>query len=213
MGSRILSIQAGLPRSFEHFNKKRNTTETWTSGIYKHSIGSSVFISKNGIEGDDQADLKFHGGPDRALLIFARAHYPLFESFIGKEIPQGGFGENLTVDYFDEREIAIGDHFLVGNALIEISQPRLPCFKLGRRLESPQIVDEVLQQRKGGIYARVLKEGHISIDDELELVQRPFPEWTASRAMDTYLDADNENRRELGSLPAISELWREKCLS
>lgn len=213
MGSKVISIQAGMPKTFEHLNEKRQAVETWTSGIFKQSAGQTVTVSKDGIEGDGQADLRYHGGPDRALLLFSKSHYPYFESFISKEIPNGGFGENFTLDFFEETDVAIGNTYRVGTAIIEISQPRLPCFKLGRRLDAPQIVDEVLDRRKGGVYARVLEEGTVSVTDELDLISCPHPNWTIHRAIDVYLSPETESKSELGSLSAISQLWREKCLS
>lgn len=212
MTASILSLQVGMPKSFEHFNEKQQITETWSSGVYKQSAGSSVIFTTIGIDGDGQDDLKHHGGPDRAVLLFSKSHYSYFEEFIGTAIPDGGFGENVTIDEFLETEICVGDRFKVGESEIEISQPRLPCFKLGRRLGAPEIVEEVLNQRKGGIYARVTREGKVSVGDQFELIDRPNPDWSISRAVDVFLSKAGDLRKELGSVAAISELWRTRCL-
>lgn len=210
MSATVLSIQVGLPKEFLHQGKADNAETTWSSGIYKDTIEGPLFVDSEGVAGDGQADLKHHGGPDRRLLIFSKGHYPYFEEFIGKEIPHGGFGENLTVDNFNEDEVCIGDTYRIGGAVIEVSQPRLPCFKLGRRLDAPEIVSEVLDQRKGGIYARILEPGEIHSGDSIELISRPHPGWTIKHAMDVFLAKGHPRKAELGQLTQLSQLWLDR---
>ena len=198
----ILSIQVGMPKSYLHGDES-----SWESGIVKYATAEPVMASANGIVGDGQSDLRFHGGPDRAILVFAKPNYAEFEAILGREIPHGGFGENITADGLPE--VDIGDIWTLGTAKIEISQPRLPCFKLGRRLENDDIVSSVMDARKGGWYARVIEDGFIQGGDAITLIDRPHPTWTIHRTFDVFL-ANSPDRAELAQLPALSQLWRDR---
>lgn len=202
--ARILSIQVGLPRERQHHDSP------WTTGIFKDPVSGPVRATADGLSGDGQADPRFHGGPDRAILLYSKANYPTFEAIIGRPIPPGGFGENFTLDALNEDEVCLGDIWVTDRIRIEVSQPRLPCYKLGRRLDAPEIVKAVMDRRRGGWYARVLTEGVVEPGDELRLVDRPFPQWSISKAFHNFLTGQNE--AELGSIPALSALWRDRLL-
>lgn len=208
----VLSIQVGLPKAYTHSGRADNQDSVWSSGIFKSEVEGPVFVSQEGLTGDGQADLKHHGGPDRVLLLYSKSHYDHFEIFIGKQIPHGGFGENLTIDHFLEDEVCLGDTYQIGEAVIEVSQPRIPCFKLGRRLDAPEIVREVLDTRKGGIYARVLQSGNLQAGNTIERLTRPHPEWTITRALDVFLAKNHADKAELGNLTQLSELWRTRLV-
>lgn len=207
----ILSIQAGKPQAMLHQDPRDGKESEWVSGIFKAEAPGPVWVGKENLDGDGQADLQFHGGPDRAVLLFNIRHYADYEPKRESKIPNGGFGENLTVEGPDEREVCLGDRWVCGDVVLEVSQPRLPCFKLGRRLEFPEVVKLTTDARAAGWYCRVLREGFLQAGDTLRLEARPHPEWTICRAFETYASAnDAEAVRSLLEVPAISQLWRER---
>lgn len=183
----------------------------WSSGIFKQPVRGPVKVTRDGFEGDGQADLRVHGGPDRAALLFPVPNYALVAHLTPFPIPFGGFGENLSLDGSGEDEVCIGDVFGVGGAVMEVSQPRLPCFKLGRRLGNPLVTQAVTNARQGGWYARVLQEGSLREGDALRPLGRPNPTWTIRRAFEVYLTRGPESA-ELAALPALSDLWKSKLL-
>lgn len=203
----ILSIQVGMPTTHEQDPLSKNAHSAWTSGIFKYGVSGPVELTEHGFAGDGQANLKVHGGPDRAVLLFSATNYPAIEAHLNRSIPRGGFGENLTVDHFDESDVCLGDVWQCGPCQVEISQPRLPCANLARRLEAPDIVSVLIKARKGGSYARVVKPGFVSAGDPLQLIERPYPKWTIQRAFACWMeDTDFE---ELEQIPPLSQLWRD----
>lgn len=200
----ILSIQVGKPkRQVTHDGKE------WRSGIYKEPVLGPVWAGKTNLDGDGQQNLNVHGGPDRPVLIVARSGYAHWEQHLAKELPNGAFGENLTVDGQAEDSICLGDVWRSKNVVMEVSQPRLPCNNLSRRLGEEGIHLKIMATYRCGWYLRVLEEGEIEAGETLELVARPHPEWTIERAFRTFLDKDADGREELKSLPSLCQLWKE----
>jgi MOSC domain-containing protein YiiM len=184
---------------------------SWESGIFKFEVKGPVHLGETNLVGDGQADLKHHGGPDRALLLYSAEHYPDWETRFGRPITYGSFGENFTVSHADESTVCIGDRWVSDDIEIEISQPRLPCFKLARRLDMPGLNLEVIANRRGGWYARTLKQGNVERGNKLTLIDRPNPEWTIDRAFLIYMTEkkDRQVLRELHDLPQLSTLWKD----
>jgi len=209
----ILSIQVGLPKVYQNADAPDDGEDrTWESGIFKHTVKGPVWLSETNLTGDGQADLVHHGGPDRALLLYSALHYPDWEVQFGYPVPYGGFGENFTVDEVDEHQVCLGDRWATDDIEIEVSQPRLPCFKLARRLDRPGLNVEVMNNRKGGWYARALKQGNVCEGETLKLIERPNPTWTIDRCFDTFLHQKKDAvvLRELVDLPQLSELWKDR---
>jgi len=200
MVSRIQGVFVGMPRSYGEYE----------SGILKSAVSEPVHVGKVNIAGDGQADLLHHGGGDRAVMMCGLGNYALFEQQLGIQIPHGGFGENLLVDNADEESVCLGDIWETDHFRLQVSQPRLPCFKLANRLDCKEIVQAVTVARRGGWYCRTLREGLVQEGDTLRLVERPHPEWTIARAFEVFLGKDEMVRTELGTLPSLSELWRER---
>lgn len=207
----VLSIQVGLPKEFRHDLYPDDEDRTWTSGIFKETIEGAVELGFEHFQGDGQADLIHHGGTDRAVLIFPKLNYGRWESELGRELPPGAFGENLTIDTLTEDDVCLGDIWETPDVVLEVSQPRLPCFKLARRLESPGLNAKVMRQMAGGWYCRVLKPGAMSAGQELHLTSRPYSSWTIRRAFREYVfEKDNhEALAELAALPCLSQLWKD----
>ncbi len=184
---------------------------SWESGIFKSGIDGPVHLGETNLAEDGQADLKHHGGPDRAVLLYSAEHYPAWENRFARLLNYGSFGENFTVSVADEKTVCIGDIWVSDDIEIEVSQPRLPCFKLARRLDLPGLNLEVVEKRNGGWYARVLKQGNVERGQKLKLVSRPNPAWTIDRAFEIYMK-EKKNREvlsELRDLPQLSTLWKE----
>ncbi len=206
----VLSIQIGMPRILAWSSEADGHESSWESGIYKAPIPQAN-LGIDSLAGDGQADLVHHGGPDRALLLFASEHYPTWASRLGREIPSGGFGENLTTEGVSEDDVCLGDVWRTDSVEIEVSQPRLPCYKLARRLDWPELNVEVMASERAGWYARTRSPGVLRVGDAFRLVERPHPTWTIRRAFHTYVGKpqDVEALRKLSSLGQLSTLWKE----
>jgi len=207
----ILSVQIGLPQTISYPQAKDAHAETWRSGIYKKPVSGAVWASRTNLAGDGQADLSVHGGPDKAVYAYPSEHYPRWRAELGlAEMAFGGFGENLTVSGLLELEVSIGDVYRAGEALLQISQPRGPCWKLARRWGIKGLEKHFSVTGRTGFYLRVLQEGNVETGNGLELVERPAPEWTVLRAHRLLEDfhSDPEAAVQLSELPMLSESCR-----
>lgn len=206
----LVSLQVGLParRGIEGSRDPRKAA--WTSGIYKDAVPGPVMLRRLNFEGDGQADLEVHGGPDKAVLAYGAGHYPGWHEELGLDMRPGAFGENLTIAGLDERTVCIGDVYAIGEALLEVSQPRLPCWKLARKWDLPDLPARVVKTVRGGWYFRVLREGRVASGEPVTLVKRPFPQWTVERVFQAFIHGtDSETAAELANCPALAEGWRE----
>ncbi len=184
------------------------------SGIDKHPVAGPVHLGSTGLAGDHQGDLKRHGGPDKAVHHYPRDHYRAWVDEIGRvsrlEQP-GAFGENVSTLGLTESDVAVGDRFRLGEALLEVSQGRQPCWKLNRRFDLPDMARRVQQTGRTGWYYRIIETGMVSPGDGMQLVERRHPEWTIARLW-RYLYVDTLNRdalREIASLAILPPNWRD----
>ena len=212
------SIQVGKPA--EH-PPNQLTARSWRSGIFKRKVVGPVWLGRENLAGDGQQNQRVHGGPDRALLLYAAAHYLDWAAELGDGLPAGfgpgAFGENFTVSGLDETTVCLGDIYEVGAARIEISQPRLPCANLARRWQLPDLPRRVEATGRGGFYARVLREGEVAAGQLLFRRARPCPDWPIARLSAIHAirreDADEETRAAwagLAECAALSQLWRQQ---
>jgi MOSC domain-containing protein YiiM len=202
----IASLNAGEPQQFEG-------AEHWSSGIFKRPVLGRLSLSETNLAGDGQADLTVHGGPNKAVCVYSVSHYPFWRGELGvPECGPGWFGENFSVDGQDEKSVAVGDTYRAGTALVQISQPRAPCFKLGRRWNRADMPKLVVGTGRTGWYLRVIETGDVECGDALTLVDRPFPLFTIdavnAAAYTRGGKADAELARALADCPALSESWR-----
>ncbi|MBS1718539.1 MAG: MOSC domain-containing protein [Armatimonadetes bacterium] len=211
MTAKILSIQVGMPKEMTYAGRSDGEERTWRSGIFKSKIEGPATLSDTGLIGDGQENLAVHGGPDRAMLIFGQRNYPHWEAHLGRFLEPGSFGENLTVDSLLEDDVCLGDIWETDRVQLQVSQPRLPCSNLGRRLEAPEIVGKIMDAKCGGWYVRAISHGQIEAGETLRLTARPHPHWTIRRAFDVYVfnRSDKEAVAELGAIPEISQLWKD----
>ncbi|SEL29379.1 MOSC domain-containing protein YiiM [Paenibacillus sp. cl141a] len=154
----IVSLNVGKPVTVDYQGKDLST------GIYKQPVEGSLFLSSLNFEGDGQADLIHHGGLDKAVCAYPSEHYPYWERSLGRPMPYAAFGENLTLRGLLEDEVCIGDVYRVGEAVLQVSQPRYPCFKLSQKHGVKDMPARVLNTGYSGFYFRVLEEGSVSAD-------------------------------------------------
>ncbi len=182
----------------------------WITAIFRKEVAHPVFLTATGFEGDQVAERRVHGGPEKAALLYASAHYPKWREEFALPMQPGGFGENLSIDGQDESSVCIGDIYRIGEAEVQISQPRGPCSTLARRWNRTDLVKIVRENHRSGWYIRVLREGKIGMGDSIELIQRPNPEWNIARTSQVNYSRNRalSDLRELISLPELSNNWR-----
>lgn len=208
---RIESIQVGKPVKL---------ASDWTSAIFKSPVAGTVYLSKLNLAGDRQADLNVHGGPDKAVNVYPIEHYrywsqrnrfPFRRRIRLPANPNGSFGENFTVSSLNEDQVCIGDTFEIGNAVVQISQPRQPCWKLARKFKQPKLPFWVQDTGKTGWYFRVLQEGEVEAGNVIELTDRPCSNWSVSKANE-LMHSPQRSLSEVAKFldcPYLSGSWRE----
>jgi MOSC domain-containing protein YiiM len=202
----VVAISVGGPREIEWRGRRVRTS------IFKTPVSRRVAVRRDNVEGDLQADLSVHGGPEKAVYAYPAEHYPFWRSELPDEdLPWGSFGENLTTDGLLESDVRIGDRYRVGTAELVVTQPRMPCYKLGIRFGRPDIVKRFLQSGRSGFYLAVEREGDAGAGDAIDLVARDGRGLTVADVVALYAtDAANQEllarATEHPSLPAA---WRD----
>ncbi len=201
---RLVSVNVGRPRDVEHMGR------IVTTGIYKKPVAGRVRVRRLNLDGDAQADLTVHGGADKAVYAYPAEHYEPWRRELGHELPWGTFGENLTVTGMLEDEVAIGDAFRIGDAVVEVSQPRTPCSKLAMRMGMPEFPKRFLASGRTGFYLRVLTEGEVGSGDPIEQVAADPARLTVHRATRLrYFEHDDRDAiAAAAAVAAFSPSWR-----
>jgi len=202
---KLLSINVGLPREIQW---RENTVRT---SIFKEPVSSRVRVGKLNLDGDQQSDLSVHGGIDKAVYAYPSEHYAFWHQELpGTDLPWGIFGENFTTQGLLEDAVHIGDRLRAGSAEFVVTQPRMPCFKLGIRFGRPDMVKRFHHSGRTGYYLAVLKEGEVAVDDPLEFIARDEHGVTVDDVINLYMtDAANQDLlRRVSELPALPEGWR-----
>ena len=207
---KLLTIQVGKPRTFGTAHAANPDDREWTTGFYKEPVTGPVLVLRTNLAGDGQADLRNHGGPDKAICAYPGDHLPFWKSELGLELPHGAFGENFTTEGATEADVCIGDIFRCGTALLQISQPRQPCWKLARRWRIKDLAARVERTGRTGWYFRVLEEGVEEPGSEFVFLERPHPEWSVDAANEVmhHQKTDWEAARRLAACAALSESWK-----
>ena len=189
-----------------------------TSAIAKTAVDGPRNVGFLGIEGDAQADLSVHGGPDKAIHHYPRDHYGFWRATLGERpvlSAAGAFGENISTTGLTETAACIGDRYRLGTALVEIAQGRQPCWKQGHRLGDARAVLTMVKTRHCGWYYRVLEEGAVAAGDALALVDRPHPDWTVARVIGLLIAGDAKHNpaaaRDLAALTVLADGWRQRA--
>ena len=203
---KIVSLNVGRPRLV-----MRND-EPVSTGIFKEPVTGRVMLRTLNLDGDRQADLTVHGGPEKAVYVYPSEHYAFWKRELPEmDLPWGMFGENFTTDGINETETHIGDRFRIGSAEVMVTQPRMPCYKLGIRFNRTDIIKRFLVSERSGFYLSVLKEGEVGVGDEIEPVEKSA---SGVRVVDItrLYSSERENvdlmRRAIATA-ALPESWRE----
>ncbi len=206
---KLVSVNVELPREV-----------TWhgrivTTGIFKDPVEGRVALRKLNLDGDRQADLSVHGGEDKAVYCYPIEHYDYWKKELpGRDLPMGLFGENFTTDGLLENSVHVGDRFSVGAAEVVVTQPRLPCYKLGVRFESDDMVKRFLASGRSGFYFAVAREGQVGAGDEIKVIAReanavPVSAITRLYIAKRYADEDVALVQRALRVAALPESWKE----
>lgn len=205
----ILSINCGSVARFRGADEH--------SAIAKRPVAGPVRVRWLGLEGDQQADLAVHGGPEKAIHHYPHDHYPFWRETIGAHPlldGEGAFGENVSTEGLTEDTVCIGDRFRMGTALVEVAQGRQPCWKLDHRFDGAKVMATVVASRRSGWYYRVLEEGEVEAGADFDLVERPFPEWSVARVFGLLIAGghkqDPAGLEALGKVVPLAEAWMKR---
>jgi len=207
MTGRVVSLNISPGRKVEHNGQIVGT------GIYKEPVEGRVMARRLTLDGDRQVDLRYHGGEHKAIYAYPHEHYATWAGELGRDdLSFGQFGENLTTEGLLEDAVHIGDRFRVGGALLEVTQPRVPCFKLGIKMGDPAFPKRFLQSMRSGFYLRVIEEGEIGAGDAIERVETAADS-ISIHALYHLRFRDPQNREEIRralTIPALSKEWRKE---
>ena len=205
----VRSVNVGLPRAVAWKGR------TVVTGIFKEPVAGRIAVKRLNLEGDRQADLTVHGGLEKAVYAYPAEYYPFWrEQFPEMELPWGMFGENLTIEGLLDATVHIGDHFQIGSAHLMVTQPRLPCYKLGLKFGRDDILKRFLQSELTGFYFAVLKEGEVAAGDPIRLLYRDEHQVKVTDITRLYRQ-DKHNLdllRRAMAVEALPQAWRDYFL-
>jgi len=203
---KLISVNVGLPREITVAGKTVRTS------IWKYPVQGRVHVSTLNLEGDQQSDLSVHGGIDKAVYLYPSEHYSYWRTQLPDfDLPWGAFGENFTADGILEDQIKVGDRFRVGSAELMVTQPRMPCYKLGIRSNRRDMVKRFLESKRTGFYLAVLREGEVEKGDAIEFTEKQESGVTITDIVNLY-STDSENQellRRATELPALPQSWKD----
>jgi len=209
MTMKLVSVNVGLPREVTWHGKPV------TTGIYKEPVSGRVTLRKLNLDGDRQADLTVHGGEYKAVYCYPLSHYDYWKHELPeRELPLGMFGENFTTEGLLEDSLFLGDRLAIGSAELVVTQPRLPCYKLGIRFGSDDMVKRFFASKRTGFYVAVTREGEVGADDEIRLVARdpnkvPVSEIMRLYAAKQYNNGDLDSLRRIMKVEAVPGSWKD----
>jgi MOSC domain-containing protein YiiM len=206
---RVVSVNVGLPREVVWRHRVVST------GIFKDPVNGPVHVSGVNLAGDRQADLEVHGGPDKAVYAYRAEHYGTWQRELGRSLPWGMFGENLTVEGMPtEDHIAIGDRVRVGTAEFLVTQPRLPCYKLGIRFDDNGMVRRFHEAGLTGFYLRIVADGDVAAGDSIEFLTRDPARVPVSEITRLFQpgDIDAQAIQRLLAVEALPVSWRAQLV-
>jgi MOSC domain-containing protein YiiM len=201
-GGRVLSVNVGRVREFE-YNRGPAKSAIWKSPVARRIAARGV-----NLEGDEQADRKAHGGPDKAVYAYAVEDARWWEEKLGRSLQYGGFGENLTTEGIAVNDALIGERWQIGTTVLEVSEPRVPCWRLGVRMNDEMFPRRFTEALRPGAYLRIIVEGNLGAGDEIRVIDRPKHDLTIRDVFRIYTH-DRDEIERLVAIPGISESWRK----
>jgi MOSC domain-containing protein YiiM len=203
---RLVSINVSLGRTVRWQGQDVET------GIFKEPVAGPVRVGRHNLDGDRQSDLRVHGGEYKAVYAYSAEHYEWWRGELGRSLPFGAFGENLTIEGFPEEEVCVGDRFRIGGAVLEAVQPRFPCFKLGIKFEDNSIIERFLDSERWGVYFRVIEEGVIDVGEQVTPISRDPARFPVPEVLRLILSEKPEPEALRRGLAAsgLPPQWRDK---
>jgi MOSC domain-containing protein YiiM len=201
----IVSVNVGLPQDVAWQGR------TVRTAIWKKPVMGRIFASRLNLDGDGQGDLGGHGGEQRAIMVYQLESYRYWANYLGRsDLVAGIFGENLTAEGLADAEICIGDRFRIGGVVVEVSQPRDTCYRLGIRLERPEMPALLVTHRRPGFYFRVIQEGELGAGDRIEKLSDGPERMTVAEIDALLYSAEHplEALRRAAHIPALSPGWQ-----
>ena len=203
---KLISVNVGLPREIKVGGKTVRTS------ISKNPVQGRVHVSTLNVDGDQQSDLSVHGGVHKAVYLYPSEHYSYWRTQLpGVELPWGAFGENFTSEGILEDQTKIGDRIRIGSAEFMVTQPRMPCFKLGIRFNRRDMVKRFLASKRSGFYLAVIREGEVENGDAIEFIEKQETGVTITDIVNLYsIDAHNQELlRRATEAPALPQSWKD----
>ena len=198
---KVLSVNVGQVRAFEYKGRPAQ------SAIWKSPVEGRIAARGVNLDGDDQADRKVHGGPEKALYAYAVEDVRWWEQELGRSLEHGEFGENLTTEGIDVNDALIGERWEVGTTVLEVSEPRVPCWRLGVRMDDNKFPRRFTEALRPGTYLRIVSEGEVGAGDEIRVVDRPDHDLTIRDVLRIF-SVDRDQIERLLAAPQLSESWR-----
>jgi MOSC domain-containing protein YiiM len=204
---KLVSVNVGLPRLVAW----KGTT--FKTGIFKKPVNGRVMLRETNLEGDRQADLSVHGGVNKAVYGYPSEHYSYWHRELpDEELPWGAFGENFTTEGLLETGVCMGDQYRLGSAVVRVTTPRLPCFKLAAKFQRDDIIERFLHSGHSGFYFSVVEEGEVGAGDKFEFLTGEIPSLTIADFNDLYTSPspDLELLQRAVQVKSLPESWRER---
>ncbi len=198
--AKVLSVNVGGARQFDYNGRAAQ------SAIWKFPVAGRVRVSGVNLDGDDQADRTAHGGPDKAVYAYAVEDYKWWQTQLDRPLQHAEFGENLTTEGIDVTSALIGERWQIGSVLLEVSEPRVPCWRLGARMGDPRFPRRFTAAGRPGAYLRILVEGELGAGDEIRVVARPAHELSIGDMFRIYT-RDRQEAHRLLAVSEISDAW------
>ena len=204
---KLVSVNVGLPRLLAWGGA------TFKTGIFKHPVQGRIMLRTTNLDGDRQADLSVHGGVNKAVYSYPSEHYEAWNAELPDPVRTwGDFGENFTTKGLLETAVSIGDRYRVGSAVVRVTTPRLPCFKLAAKFQRDDIIERFVLSGRCGFYFSVIREGEVGVGDEFELLGREDPTLTIAEVNQLYTakSPDRESLQRSLDVKILPESWRDR---
>ncbi|HIV81080.1 MAG TPA: MOSC domain-containing protein [Candidatus Salinicoccus merdavium] len=207
---KVKYLFVGKAKTYGDNSALEKMDQEWTTAIYRGKTDEAVYLTETGFQNDEVGDKRNHGGPEKAVFCYNIDHYEEWTNELGQDMQAGAFGENLAVVGLDESNVCIGDVYQLGEAQIQVSQPRRPCWRPARKHRIIDLALKIEDSGRTGWYFRVIEEGRVQADDKFSLLERPHPEWTIDACNEVmYKQKENYGlTASLRDVKLLAENWQ-----